>query len=258
MKGQNSIAPNPNGLEIATPRVAIIVPAFNESASIQHVLEELNRNNPGNWDIIVINDHSHDNTSNVANEHAEIILDLPINLGIGGCVQSGFLYALRNGYDFAVQFDSDGQHVASEVKTLLWAMDESGADVVIGSRFIDNFSGQFRSSFLRRLGIRIIGISAKLLTGSSIKDPTSGFRAFNKKAIELFAFQYPVHYPEPESLIHLHQNNLRVHEVSTLMSPRKGGRSSLHKKAAFYMVNVMLGMFVSAIRPRNQSNDSGV
>jgi len=243
-------------VSLQVERVAIIVPAYNEESSIEAVLMELQEHNPGNWDIIVINDHSQDGTLTHAKRIATEVLELPINLGIGGCVQSGLLYAKRKGYDKAVQFDSDGQHVASEIKTLLWAMNETNADVIIGSRFISNFDGQFRSSYLRRLGIRMISHTAKVLTGKSIKDPTSGFRAFNRKVIELFAENYPVHYPEPESLILLHKHNLTVHEVSTLMCPRNSGQSSIQQKALFYMLNVLLGMFVSAIRPQRKREPS--
>ena len=185
-------------LEKKEPRIAIIVPAYNEAVSIGSVLEELHQQNPGNWDIIVVNDHSQDETLQVARQQPNIVIELPINLGIGGCVQSGLLYAQRNNYEVAIQFDSDGQHVANEIKTLLWAMAETNADVVIGSRFISSFSGQYKSSFTRRIGIRLISATTKLLTGGTIKDPTSGFRAFNKRAISLFASHYPVHYPEPE------------------------------------------------------------
>jgi glycosyltransferase involved in cell wall biosynthesis len=232
------------------PKVAIIVPAYNEGVSITEVLEELNTQNPGNWDVIVVNDHSQDNTLEKALKLAKTVIDLPINLGIGGCVQSGLLYAYRMNYDIAIQFDSDGQHVAHEIKTLLWSMSESKADVVIGSRFISSFSGQFQSSFTRRLGIKLISLATKILTGKAIKDPTSGFRAFNKSAIKLFANNYPVHFPEPESIIQLHKNNLEIQEVSTLMYPRQGGRSSIEKKALFYMINVLLGMFTTALRPQ--------
>jgi glycosyltransferase involved in cell wall biosynthesis len=237
-------------LEKKEPRVAIIVPAYNEAVSIGSVLGELHKQNPGNWDIIVVNDHSQDETLQEAQKRPNIVIELPINLGIGGCVQSGLLYAYRHNYDIAIQFDSDGQHVANEIKTLLWAMTETNADVVIGSRFISSFSGQYKSSFTRRIGIRLISATTKILTGRTIKDPTSGFRAFNKRAISLFAAHYPVHYPEPESIIQLHKNNLTTHEVSTLMCPRQGGRSSIEQKAFFYMISVMLGMVISAMRPQ--------
>ena len=243
---------NSKGKGLVDGRVAIIVPAYNEEHSIKSVLEELHSQNPGNWDIIVVNDKSQDNTLQMALEQPNVVIDLPINLGIGGCVQSGLLYAYRNDYSLAIQFDSDGQHVANEIKTLLWSMAESKADVVIGSRFISSFTGQFKSSFMRRLGIKLISLTTTLLTGKTIKDPTSGFRAFNGAAIKLFAHSYPVHFPEPESIILLHKNNLKVHEVSTLMNPRLGGRSSLEKKAFFYMINVLLGMIVSAMRPQEK------
>lgn len=235
-----------------TGRIAVILPAYNEDRSIKRVIEELQNHNPGNWDIIVVNDYSKDNTLSEAKKLVTEVISLPFNLGIGGCVQCGLLYANRKGYDRAIQFDSDGQHVASEIKTLLWAMDQTNADVVIGSRFITNFDNQFRSSFLRRLGIKAIRITTKLLTGKKVTDPTSGFRAFNKRVIDLFAENYPVHYPEPESLILLHKNKMSIHEVSTLMMPRTDGSSSIQKKAIFYMLNVLLGMLVSSIRPQKK------
>lgn len=236
-------------------KVAIIVPAFNESMSIGNVLAELHSENPGHWDIIVVNDKSQDNTLQVALQQPNVVIDLPINLGIGGCVQSGLLYAYRHNYSIAIQFDSDGQHVTNEIKTLLWGMSETKADVVIGSRFISSFSGQFKPSYSRRAGIKLISFATKLLTGKGIKDPTSGFRAFNRTAIKLFAKNYPVHFPEPESIVMLHKNNLKVHEVSTLMNPRNGGRSSIEKKAFFYMISVLLGMVISAMRPQTPKNN---
>ena len=231
-------------------KTAVIIPAYNEGESIAHLLTDLTRTIPPHWDIIVINDGSHDDTEFIARQYASKTITLPINLGIGGCMQTGLLFAYRKGYDHVVQFDGDGQHVATEIKTLLWAMQETKADVMVGSRFIQNFSGQFRSTFVRRLGIRVIRLTLYLLTGQRIKDPTSGFRVFNAEAIKLFAEHYPVHYPEPESLILLHKHNLKVHEISTLMNPRQGGKSSLSKKAGFYMFNVLMGMIFSAMRPQ--------
>lgn len=228
----------------------IVVPAFNEEHSIELVLHELHRYNPGNWHVLVVNDSSNDRTPQITEGLGYAMLDLPVNLGIGGCVQAGFLFGIRNGFHTMVQFDSDGQHLASEVPALLQALASSDADVAVGSRFIESFSGQFRSTFTRRLGIRVIRAANTLLTHNEIKDPTSGFRAFNRSAMELLAAEYPNHYPEPESLILLHRRGFRVIEVPTLMNPRLAGKSSIRKRVLFYMLHVLLGMLVESVRPR--------
>lgn len=231
-------------------RILIIVPAYNEKDNIGKVIHKLYAENR-NWDILVINDASTDNTSAIAREtgHAEVI-NLPFNLGIGGCVQTGFLYARNKDYDFALQFDGDGQHSAEEIHKLLEIVMKKEADVAIGSRFSRKYDG-FKSSSYRRIGIRIFEWFSYLLIQQRITDHTSGFRAYNRKAIHFLADHYPSDYPEPEVVILLGKNGFKIKETFTQMHERKGGVSSIPlTKGPYYMIKVMLAMFMSAIRSK--------
>lgn len=226
--------------------ILAIIPAFNEAANIGNVIRELQAMNP-RLDILVVNDGSRDQTGALAAAVARVI-DLPANLGIGGAVQTGFKYAARNGYRVAVQFDGDGQHVAAEIPKLLQHLEENGAAMVIGSRFLEQHSG-FRSTFLRRIGIRIFGVVNSLLIGQRITDNTSGFRAYNRQAIEFFASNYPADYPEPEAVILLGRNGFRIGEVFTLMRERQGGDSSIAGIIGiYYMLKVLLAILITALR----------
>lgn len=231
-------------------RILIIVPAYNEKDNIGKVIHKLYAENR-NWDILVINDASTDNTSAIAREtgHAEVI-NLPFNLGIGGCVQTGFLYARNKDYDFALQFDGDGQHSAEEIHKLLEIVMKKEADVAIGSRFNRKHDG-FKSSSYRRIGIRIFEWFSYLLIQQRITDHTSGFRAYNRKAVHFLADHYPSDYPEPEVVILLGKNGFNIKETFTQMHERKGGVSSIPlTKGPYYMIKVMLAMFMSAIRSK--------
>jgi len=231
-------------------RILIIVPAYNEKDNIGQVIHKLYTENR-DWDILVINDASTDNTSAIAREtgHAEVI-NLPFNLGIGGCVQTGFLYARNKDYDFALQFDGDGQHSAEEIHKLLEIVMNDEADVAIGSRFNRKQDG-FKSSSIRRIGIRIFEWFSYLLIQQHITDHTSGFRAYNRKAVHFLADHYPSDYPEPEVVILLGKNGFNIKETFTQMHERKGGVSSIPlTKGPYYMIKVMLAMFMSAIRSK--------
>lgn len=231
-------------------RILIIVPAYNEKDNIGKVIHKLYAENR-NWDILVINDASTDNTSAIAREtgHAEVI-NLPFNLGIGGCVQTGFLYARNKDYNFALQFDGDGQHSAEEIHKLLEIVMKKEADVAIGSRFSRKHDG-FKSSSYRRIGIRIFEWFSYLLIQQRITDHTSGFRAYNRKAIHFLADHYPSDYPEPEVVILLGKNGFKIKETFTQMHERKGGVSSIPlTKGPYYMIKVMLAMFMSSIRSK--------
>ncbi len=178
-------------------------------------------------------------------EHNIKVVSLPVNLGIGGAVQTGYLYALRHGYDIAIQVDGDGQHDPQFIKYLIQRLNE-GYDLCIGSRFIENEG--FQSSKARRIGIRYFSWLIKLLTGKRITDPTSGFRACNRKVIELFANDYPIDYPEPETVVTVLRNRLKVCEMPVIMRPRAGGVSSISStNAIYYMIKVTLAIIISAI-----------
>jgi glycosyltransferase involved in cell wall biosynthesis len=231
-------------------KILIIVPAYNEAENIRGVIHKLHSENEY-WDILVINDASADNTSAIAREtgHAEV-LDLPFNLGIGGCVQTGFRYARNKKYDFALQFDGDGQHSAEEIHKLLAIVMNKEADVAIGSRFSQKHSG-YKSSSYRRIGIRIFEWFSFLLIHQRITDHTSGFRAYNLKAVQFLADHYPSDYPEPEVVILLGKNGFKIKETFTQMHERQGGVSSIpFTKGPYYMIKVMLAMFMAAIRSK--------
>jgi glycosyltransferase involved in cell wall biosynthesis len=228
--------------------VLAVVPAFNEQNAIGGVVRELLRVRP-KLDVLVVDDGSEDDTAARARRAGATVLRLPFNLGIGGAVQTGFLYADRNGYDATVQVDGDGQHIPTEIPRLLEAMERSGADVVIGSRFLGNRS--FASSRVRRIGIRAFALVNSLVLGQRITDNTSGFRACNRNAVRFLSENYPQDYPEPESVIVLGRNGFMLAEVSVRMREREHGRSSISAlRAVYYMVKVMLAIFVDCFKSK--------
>jgi len=227
-------------------RTLIIIPAYNEEGSIGKVVKEVKQYLPG-VNTLVVNDGSTDLTSLKARTSGAIVLDIPFNLGIGGAMQAGYQYANHKGYDIAIQVDGDGQHDPEEIPKLLQALEEKEVDMVIGSRFIGD--SEFKSSMMRRVGISIFSRVISLIIGQKITDPTSGFRAANRKAIQLFAFDYPQDYPEPEALVLLHQCGLKVAEVPIGMSKRYAGESSITKlRSIYYMVKVLLAIFVDCFK----------
>lgn len=232
-------------------KVLIIVPAYNEEKNISRVIFSLKKE-ISHADILVINDSSSDNTAMVAAATGLAnIVNLPENLGIGGAVQTGFKYAKSKNYDIALQFDGDGQHIASEIKHLINPIIRENADVVIGSRFLNKKYQGFKSTFARRLGIILFGIINSLIIKQKITDNTSGFRAYNKKAIHFLADHYPVDFPEPEAVILLGKNNFVLAEVFTKMRRRENGVSSISSCDSFYyMIKVLLAVFINAIRAR--------
>lgn len=231
-------------------KVLIVIPCYNEEASLPSVLCELQQTIlPGGYqmEVLVVNDCSKDNTSAVAKKSRATVIDLPVNLGIGGAVQTGILYARDNGFDIAIQLDGDGQHPPKELAKLLGFHLETGANVIIGSRFLEKEG--FQSSFARRLGIKYFHWVNRLMTGLQIYDSTSGFRLFDRAAIEIAAVNYPDEYPEPESLVVFSKAGLKIAEVAVLMSPRLGGTSSIrHFSSLYYCIKVSLAMLFSFIR----------
>lgn len=225
-------------------KVLLIIPAHNEEASIQKTVESIK-----NYDYIIINDGSTDQTEQILIDNHYNFISLCFNLGIGGAVQTGYKYALENGYDVAVQFDADGQHDANSIKDLVQPIINGEADFTIGSRFIRKNSENFKSSFLRRVGIRLISNFIFLFSRTRIYDTTSGFRAANKEVITHFAENYPKEYPEPVSNYELIKLGYKIKEIPVKMHEREAGKSSIHSwKSAYYVINVLLSIFVIKIR----------
>ncbi len=228
-------------------RILIIIPCYNEEASLPALVKELRTIGAYGLSILAVNDCSTDRTAEVIRKLGINSLELPINLGIGGAMQSGFLYAQENNFDVAVQMDGDGQHPPAELHKLLEYHLNKGTNVVIGSRFITR--SDFRSTWTRRIGIRYLYLFNKLLTGKHIYDSTSGFRLLDKQAIDIAASMYPDEYPEPESLILFSKYGLQVAEVAVNMRTRQGGVSSIKSFTSFYyIVKVTIAMFYSYIR----------
>ena len=229
-------------------RVLFIIPAYNEENAIVKTVENIRSYNP-DWDVIVINDGSTDQTENLCKKNKIPVISLIMNLGIGGAVQTGYKYAMEQDYDIAIQFDGDGQHNIAYVDELIAPILKQEQDFVIGSRFISGDRKGFISSPLRRLGIRIISITIRLFTGKKIYDPTSGFRAANKAVIHYFANEYPIEFPEPESVTLLFKQKYRVKEMPVIMYERQGGKSSIHTwKSAYYMINVLFSLIIVSLR----------
>jgi glycosyltransferase involved in cell wall biosynthesis len=239
----------PNSTQISFDRILIIIPAYNEESNIVNVLESLKATN-SNWHLLVVNDGSSDQTSKFARMVKNVsVLDLPVNLGIGGGVQSGFLYALRNKYDYAVQFDGDGQHPAESIEKLIQPLREKKANVVIGSRFIGEGLEGFQSSASRLVGIRYFSWLNSVLCHQRITDNTSGFRAYDCEAIQFLCKYYPNDYPEPEAVVLLKKNNFKLLEIPVKMKERQGGVSSIRGfKPIFYMIKVSLSILIAASR----------
>jgi hypothetical protein len=228
--------------------ILVIIPAYNEEGSVGKVVEEVKTQLPG-MDALVVNDGSSDLTSEIAQSKGAIVLDLPFNLGIGGAMQSGYKYAYEKGYDIAIQVDGDGQHDPREIPKLLHVLDEEKADVVIGSRFIGD--SEYKSSVMRRLGSLILSKAISMVVGQKLTDPTSGFRAANRRAIQLFSANYPQDYPEPEAMVLLHQCGLKMKEIPVRINQRYSGESSITKiRSIYYMVKVLLAIFVDCFKKR--------
>jgi glycosyltransferase involved in cell wall biosynthesis len=229
-----------------------VIPAYNEQNNILTVIRDIQTSLP-EADILVINDCSTDNTSAAAKLASGVkVVDLPCNLGIGGAVQTGFKYARDAGYEYMVQIDGDGQHIASEVKKLADTMADTGCDMVIGSRFLDVRS--FQTTWARRFGIRIFYYLFQLLINAKISDSTSGFRLYNRKCIDLLSRYYANDYPEPDEIIVLTKHGLSLCEVGVAMRPRQDGESSITAlKSPYYMAKVLLSIFCSCTRTRGRT-----
>ncbi|MBN2104182.1 glycosyltransferase family 2 protein [bacterium] len=233
---------------IGSQKMLAIVPAYNEAGSIVEVVEDIQRVIPA-MDVLVVNDCSTDQTEARARNTTSTVISLSFNLGIGGAVQTGFKYAAENGYDIAVQVDGDGQHMASEIPLLINTMETCQADVVIGSRFIEKKG--YTTSWVRRLGVTVFTNLNSLVLRKRITDNTSGFRAYNRRAIIFLSGNYPQDYPEPESVILLGVNGFHLEEVPVQMRERIHGQSSISAvRSIYYMVKVLLAIFVDIFKER--------
>ncbi len=230
------------------PKVLLIIPAYNEEKNILTVYKNIcdyNKKAKTKLDVVFINDGSIDATEKILCENNINHIKLIQNLGIGGAVQTGYKYALYNDYDIAIQFDGDGQHNVNYVEALIKPILEENVDMAIGSRFIDSSSSEFKSSFLRRVGIKLISSCIHFKTRVRIYDTTSGFRASNKNAIAMFAIHYPLEYPEPISSVDVILSGMKIKEVPVSMNERLAGKSSINSwKNIYYMVNVVLSILL--------------
>jgi hypothetical protein len=231
-------------------RKLAIVPAYNEQGMVGRVVREISRQAP-EFDVLVIDDGSTDGTAADAEANGALVLRHPFNVGIGGAMQTGFKYALREGYDVAAQVDGDGQHKPAYLEELVAKLRTSGdeADMVCGSRFRGDPG--YKVPFGRRIGNLIFSIVLTAIIRQRITDPTSGFRMTNRRGIELFARDYPHDYPEVEAILMLHAHRLRIHEVPVRMNARGFGRSSIdYPRSAYYMAKVLLALFIGLFRRR--------
>lgn len=231
-------------------KTLIIIPAYNEGACIKEVVNKIKTENV---DVLVVNDGSIDNTYEEAKQTKATVINLPINLGIGGAVQTGYLYAYKNNYDIAIQLDGDGQHKPEYITEMINILEKEEVDMVIGSRFIENTG--YPQTHLRMLGTIILRCIIKLFTGTKIYDPTSGYRAVNKKIIKKFALNYPYDYPEPDTELRLLLEKYKLKEIPVTMNIRSTGKSFVTPfKSIYYMVKVSFAMLICWLEKRDKND----
>lgn len=223
-------------------KTLIIIPVYNEEENIEKVVDNLIKNY-SQYDYLIVNDGSTDKTKQICTEHKYQVVNLVVNMGIGGAVQTGYRYARDNHYDVAVQIDGDGQHDAAYLAEMIEMIEDKQADMVIGSRFVEKEG--FQSSKLRRVGIKFLSNLAWVLTGVRVKDITSGYRVVNRGFINIFADDYPSDYPEPEAMVIAAVYGGKIKEHPVVMRERENGESSITlKKSAYYMIKVTLAMLI--------------
>jgi len=239
-------APAAPDTRLAALRRIAIVPAYNEERNVGRVIDELRAFDPG-LDVVVVSDGSTDRTAEVAAARGAHVIRLPFNLGIGGAVQTGFRHAWEEGYELAVRLDGDGQHDPAQLARVLEPVLDGEADIVVGSRFASGPG--YTSSSARRVGIRVLAWVVSLIARQRVTDSTSGFQALNRRAIRLFAGDYPHDYPEVEGLVMVIRHRLRLREVPVTMRAREHGQSSIGALASvYYMAKVLLALFVGLFR----------
>ena len=223
----------------------IIIPAYNEEKNLPKLISNIEKIK-SEFDYIIINDGSVDDTKKLCAKEGYYVVNLPINSGIGVAVQTGYKYALENDYDIAVQIDGDGQHDVEYLKKIVEPLENDKADVVIGSRFLENRG--FQSSGARRVGIKLLSFFIWICTGVKVRDVTSGFRAVNKQFIKVFADDYSKDYPEPEAIVTAKMYGGRIMEMPVVMKERENGSSSITLwKSVYYMIKVTLAIFVKRL-----------
>ena len=233
-------------------KVLIIIPAYNEEKNLSQLLDKIKQICP-ECNVVVVNDCSKDGTHAVCVNNSINVINLPVNLGIGGAVQTGYKYAFYNNYDVAVQVDGDGQHDPQYIKLLVDELGK-GYNMCIGSRFI-NKEG-FQSTLIRRMGIKYFSSLIRIFTGCIVTDPTSGFRACDRKAIGLFASDYPRDYPEPEAIVNITRCKLTVSEIPVIMGRREEGKSSINAvKSIYYIVKVSLAIMIASFYKNKRLED---
>lgn len=226
-------------------KILVIIPAYNEELNIKKVVDNLVRNF-SQYDYLIVNDGSSDNTQKICKENNYNYISLPNNLGIGGGMQTGYQYAVQEDYDIAIQYDGDGQHNAEYIENLIKPIINGEANMIIGSRFIENEG--FRTSFMRRLGINILKCVIKICTNVWITDATSGFRATDKKLTKFYSEHYAQDYPEPEAIVEALVHRFKIKEVPVIMNERIGGVSSINSiKSVYYMIKVSLAIVICRI-----------
>lgn len=229
-------------------RILVIIPAYNEESNIERVVDNLTENFP-QYDYVIVNDGSKDSTAEICRRRGYNLLDLPINLGLSGAVQAGMRYAVKMGYDAAIQFDGDGQHRPEFIESLAKEIEDGKTDIAIGSRFVT----EKKPSSLRMIGSNWISFWIKLTTGTRVKDPTSGMRMFNKDIIKEFA--YNINYgPEPDTISYLIKTGSKVKEVQVVMDDRIAGESYLNMARSIkYMLLMSFSIvFIQAFRKRRR------
>jgi glycosyltransferase involved in cell wall biosynthesis len=226
--------------------VMILIPAFNEEGAVGEVVREIQRHDPS-LPILVVDDGSADATRTVAKEAGADVITVPYHLGLGGCVQAGYRLAFDLGFQYVIRLDGDGQHDPIYIPAILRCLRESGAQMVIGSRYV-NGAGE-HTSFARGIGILFFRFFLWIILGREVRDPTSGFVGVNRQALEVFARSFPLEYPEIEALVVLQRLTFRFEEVPVTMRPRMAGRSSITPLRSFYYVlHVLLGVIVNILK----------
>lgn len=232
----------------------VIVPALNEEGAIGHVVKSVRRELPG-VPILVIDDCSTDATVLVARQAGAEVVSLPRHLGLGGCVQTGYKLAYELGFEYVVRVDGDGQHDARDIAVIYARLVESGAHMVIGSRFIEK-NGQ-KAAPIRGIGIRLFRALLRVVLGKPVRDPTSGFVGVNRTALQVFSRTFPLEYPEIEALVVLQRRRFRFEEVPCRMLPRRAGKSSITPtKSFYYIIHVLLGIVVNVLKYDARSKPS--
>lgn len=231
-------------------KTLIIIPAYNEAENIQKVIEDIKTNYP-QYDYLIVNDCSKDTTEQICKENNYNFVSLPVNLGIGGGVQTGYRYAYMNGYDIAVQHDGDGQHDPAYIEKVIQPIVDGQADITIGSRFLEGEG--FQSSSSRRAGIKFLSTLIRICSGAKVKDVTSGFRAVNREYIKMYAEDYPIDYPEPEAIVQAKLAGARIQEIPVVMRERENGVSSINlKRSIYYMAKVTIAIVICRIEHRRK------